>query len=265
MNQHIKRVDLAECLSIELRGPIALLGLARPDKRNAVNMETLAGIEEFFEHLMPDVRAVVIHGEGDHFSAGADLSMLSEASVSASMSISRAAHRAFDSVEHSGVPVIAVLHGAVVGAGLELAAAAHIRIAERGAFYSLPEGIRGIFVGAGGAVRVPRLIGVARMMDMMLTGRTYDAEEGVALGLSQYLVDKGEGLTKALELAEQVAGNAPLSNFAILHALPRIARADPDAGFLLESLMAATAVSDDEAKRRMNAFLEKRAKKVGQS
>ncbi len=112
------------------------------------------------------------------------------------------------------MPVIAVLHGAVVGLGLELAAAAHIRVAERDAFYALPEGIRGIFVGGGAAVRVPRLIGVPRMMDMMLTGRTYGAEEGVALGLSQYLVERGQGLAKGIELAERISTNAPLSNYA---------------------------------------------------
>jgi enoyl-CoA hydratase/carnithine racemase len=111
-------------------------------------------------------------------------------------------------------------------------------------------------------VRVPRLIGVPRMMDMMLTGRTYGAEEGVALGLSQYLVERREGLGKGLELATRIGTNAPLSNYAILQALPRIARADPDAGLLLESLMCAVTVADDEAKLRLRAFLEKRAEKV---
>ena len=96
-------------------------------------------------------------------------------------------------IQFGRVPVVAVLHGAVVGGGLELAAACHIRVAERSAFYGLPEGQRGIFVGGGGSARIPRLIGVARMTDMMLTGRVYDAEEGQRVGLSQYLVDRGRG------------------------------------------------------------------------
>ena len=87
--------------------------------------------------------------------------------------------------------MVAVLHGAVVGGGLELAAACHLRVAERSAYYALPEGQRGIFVGGGGSVRLPRLIGVARMIDMMLTGRTLSAEEGQAIGLSHYLVEHG--------------------------------------------------------------------------
>jgi enoyl-CoA hydratase/carnithine racemase len=171
-------------------------------------------------------------------------------------------HRAFERVEFGRVPVVAVLKGAVVGGGLELACAAHVRVAERNAYYALPEGQRGIFVGGGASVRVPRLIGTARMADMMLTGRVYDAEAGYHLGLSQYLVGDGEGLAKGLELARKIAMNAPITNFAVIHALPRIAEASPQEGFMMEALMAAVAQGSDEAKERLRAFLEKRAKKV---
>jgi enoyl-CoA hydratase/carnithine racemase len=262
MTYHTTNLGLPGSLSVELRGETAILRLSRARKRNAIDLAMAEGIDRFFGELPRDVRAVVIHGEGDHFSAGVDLSALSESDASSALFDSRSIHRVLDRIEQCLVPVIAVLHGAVVGLGLELAAAAHIRVAERDAFYALPEGIRGIFVGGGAAVRVPRLIGVPRMMDMMLTGRTYGAEEGAALGLSQYLVERGEGLAKGLELAARISANAPLSNYAILQALPRIARADPDIGFLLESLMAAVAVADDEAKLRLRAFLEKRAEKV---
>ena len=89
--------------------------------------------------------------------------------------------------------MIVVLHGAGGGGGLELAAAAHIRVAERCAYYALPEGMHGIFVGGGGSVRIPRLIGTARMMDMMLTGRTNGADEGAPLGFSQYEEQSARG------------------------------------------------------------------------
>jgi enoyl-CoA hydratase/carnithine racemase len=163
------------------------------------------------------------------------------------------------------VPVVAVLQGAVVGGGLELACAAHIRVAEPSAFYALPEGQRGIFVGGGGSVRVPRTIGVARMTDMMLTGRVYSAEEGQQFGISHYLVGAGEGLNKGLELARSIAANAPLTNFAVMHALPRIAEAAQDHGMLMEALMSGIAQADPEAKKRMQSFLDKRAPKVGKS
>ena len=114
----------------------------------------------------------------------------------------------------------------------------------------------------GASVRVPRLIGVSRMMDMMLTGRTYGAEEGFTLGLSQYLAEPGEGLAKGIELAKRIATNSPTTNFAIMQALPRIAEQDRASGYLMESMTAAIAQGNEEAKKRIKDFLEKRAAKV---
>jgi enoyl-CoA hydratase/carnithine racemase len=254
--------DLPATLAAHLDGAVAILRLARPEKRNCLDNETVLGIERFFTALPDAVRAVVIHGEGAHFSAGLDLSTIQETDVIAGMMHSRLWHRAFQHIEFGRVPVFAALHGAVVGGRLELAAAAHVRVAERSTFYALPEGQRGIFVGGGGAVRVPKLIGTARMMDMMMTGRTYGAADGVALGFSQYLVEDGEGLAKAIELAKRTAENAPMTNFALIQALPRIAAAEPGAGFLLESLMSSVAQDAPEAKKRLQDFLEKRGEKV---
>jgi len=207
----------------------------------------------------------VLRGEGEHFSAGLDLAELGSLDVVAGIEHSRFWHRVFDRIEFGAVPVIAVLQGAVVGGGLELAAAAHVRVAERSAFYALPEGSRGIFVGGGGSVRLPPLIGTSRVMDMMLTGRTLSAEEGLAFGISQYLVNDGEGFAKALELARRMAGNAPFTNFAVMHVLPRVAQGDPAAGLLTEALTAAIAQGDESAKARLKDFLEKRAAKVARS
>ena len=126
---------------------------------------------------------MVIHGVGDHFSSGLDLSELTEHDATEGLRHSQMWHRVFDRIQYSRIPVIAALKGAVIGGGLELACAAHIRVAEPSAYFALPEGQRGIFVGGGGSVRLPRLIGVARMIDMMLTGRVYSATEGVGLWL----------------------------------------------------------------------------------
>jgi len=253
---------LPPSLRAERRSEIAILRLHRDEKRNALDDPTVLGIEAFFASLPDDIRAVVLAGDGEHFSAGLDLSELQERDVLAGIEHSRSWHRAFDRMQFGRVPVVAVLHGAVVGGGLELAAAAHVRVAERSAFYALPEGSRGIFVGGGGSVRLPPLIGAARMMDMMLTGRTLDAEEGQAIGLTHYLVDIGAGFAKGIELAKRMAGNAPFTNFAVMHLLPRIARSDPAAGFATEALAAAIAQGNEEAKTRLRDFLEKRAPKV---
>jgi (methylthio)acryloyl-CoA hydratase len=194
---------LPDGLNASHRGPVTLLRLSRPAKGNALDDATIARIDSFFSNPPEQTRAIILHGEGKHFSAGVDLSAVTDVRAPASVRRSRSWHRAFDRIENGHVPVVAVLHGAVIGGGLELAAAAHIRVAERSAYYALPEASRGIFVGGGGAVRIPRLIGTSRMIDMMLTGRTYSAEEGLSLGFSQYVVDDGHGLAKAIELAER--------------------------------------------------------------
>ncbi len=256
------KVEQVGALRVELDGKVLLVGIDRQDKRNALDDPAVEAIEQVFSGLPSTVAAAVIHGIGPHFSAGLDLSELTERNVTEGISHSRSWHRAFEFIEFGKVPVICALKGAVIGGGLELAAAGHIRVAERGAFYALPEGQRGIFVGGGGSVRVPKLIGVTRMMDMMLTGRTYSAEEGQAIGVSHYLVEQGEALPKALELAHRVATNAPMTNFSVIHALPRIAEADPATGYLVEALTSSIAQAEDEAKQRVRAFLEKRASKV---
>ena len=115
------------------RGPVALLRLSRAAKRNALSPEMIAGIERFFRCPPDGTRAIVLYGDGDHFCAGLDLSTISAVTPAAGSQHSRAWHRAFEQIEHGQVPVIAMLHGAVVGGGLELAAAAHIRVAERSA------------------------------------------------------------------------------------------------------------------------------------
>ena len=252
-------------LQIEAQGPVVHIRLARPAKRNALNDPLVAQLQAAFASLPEAARVVVLSGEGQHFSAGLDLAELQERSVAEAIVHSRSWHAAFEQIQYGRVPVVAVLHGAVVGGGLELAAAAHVRVAERNAFYGLPEGTRGIFVGGGGAARIPRLIGAARMTDMMLTGRVYDAEEGYRIGLSQYLVDDGTGLAKGFELAEKIATNAPLSNFAILQALPRIAEMGPGEGQFVEALMSSIASGDPAGKSRIRDFLEGRAAKVSKA
>lgn len=254
---------LPETLQATRDGAVAILKLARPAKRNALDDDTVKGIGRFFGELPEDVRAVVLHGEGQHFCAGLDLSEVTGASdMHKGIRHSQMWHKAFAAMQFGPVPVFAVLHGAVVGGGLELAASTHVRIAERSAYYALPEGQRGIFLGGGGSVRIPKLIGLPLVQDLMLTGRTLSAEEGHVAGASQYLVDDGQGFARALELARKAAGNAPMTNFAIIHALPQIAESNPAAGFFTESLMAAIAETTPEAQQRLRDFLEKRAAKI---
>lgn len=251
-------------IKTEVRGEILLVGINRPEKRNAINDATVLEIEKIFSNIPTGVKCAIVYGEGKHFCAGLDLSELTERNAVQGIHHSRMWHRALDQLQFGTVPVIAVLHGACVGGGLELASACHIRVAEQSTFYALPEGQRGIFVGGGGSVRVPKLIGAALMTDMMLTGRVITANEGLNFGLSQYLVPEQQGLDKALELATKICGNAGMTNYALMHVLPRIVEAGHEGGLMMESLMAAIAQDAPEAKTRLQDFLAGRAKKVGE-
>ena len=249
-------------LQLELQDDIAIIRLRRPAKRNALSDALILALRDTFQNLPGSVRAAVVDGEGPHFCAGLDLSELQERDAGEGLRHSRMWHAALDLVQYGPVPVVAALHGAVVGGGLELASACHIRVADASTFYALPEGSRGIFVGGGGSVRIPKLIGAARMTDMMMTGRVYNAEEGERAGFAQYLVPEGTAFEKAVELARRVAGNAPLTNYALMHALPRIAEQPADHGFFTEALMAGIAQSAPDAKERVRAFLDGKAAKV---
>ena len=242
----------------EMQGSIAILCLNRPEKRNAIGDTLLADLETFFSNLPEGAEAVVIYGAGDHFCAGLDLAEHKERDAYQVMLHSQRWHRAFERIQFGGLPVVAAMKGGVIGGGLELATSAHVRVAEPDTFYALPEGRRGIFVGGGASVRVSRIVGPDRMCEMMLTGRNYDAEEGQRLGLSHYLVGTGEALPKALELAESIVRNAPLSNYMMLNAIARIHDMSMSDGLFTESLATALTQTSEDATEGLRAFLEKR-------
>ncbi|WP_418318142.1 crotonase/enoyl-CoA hydratase family protein [Piscinibacter sakaiensis] len=254
-----------DLLQITLDGPVIHVRLNRPAKRNSISDPLIQQLHTCFVNLPEQVKAAVVSGEGAHFCAGLDLSELVERDIGGAVLHSRMWHAAFDAIQFARVPVVAVLHGAVVGGGLELASSCHIRVAEQSAYFGLPEGQRGIFVGGGGSVRIPRLIGVARMSDLMLTGRVFDAQEGAQMGLVSYVVADGAGLEKGIALARRIATNAPMSNYAVTHVLPRIADQAQSEGLMTEALMAAVAESTPDAQDRLRAFLEGRAGKVVKS
>ena len=247
---------------VEHRGAISLVRLSRPAKRNALSDGLMAAIGHSFSNLPSSTRAVVLHGEGSHFCAGLDLSELKDRDAVQGLHHSRSWYPILRDIEFGRVPVVAALHGAVVGGGLELASACHLRVADETAFFALPEGSRGIFVGGGGSVRLPKLIGTHRMLDMMLTGRVYKAAEGVSVGMAQYLVPAGEALQKAITLAERIAENAPMTNYALMHGLARIAEQPADHGHFTEAMLAGIAQSAPEAKARVRAFLDGSGPKV---
>ncbi|MBS0512373.1 MAG: crotonase/enoyl-CoA hydratase family protein [Proteobacteria bacterium] len=237
---------------------IYTITLARPAKRNAISDRLLAALEAALVATPEGTRAIILAGEGDHFCAGLDLSEHQHREPFGVMLHSQSWHRIFARIQNGGIPVIAAMQGAVIGGGLELATATHIRIAEPNTIYQLPEGRHGIYVGGGASVRVAKIIGAGRMCEMMLTGRILDAEEGQRLGLSHYLVGAGESLAKAQQLARRVAENAPMANWAMVTAIARIDNMASDDGFFVESLTAAVVQTNPEIAERIGEFLKRK-------
>lgn len=249
-------------LTRELHGDVALIGLNRPEKRNAISDAVVEELDAAVTWAEASAKAAVLYGHGPHFCAGLDLAEHVRKTPIEGVRGSRRWHQVFGRIQRGGIPWFAALHGAVVGGGLELAASTHVRVAEASAFFALPEGQRGIFVGGGGSVRCARLMGVARMTDLMLTGRAIDTDTAERWNLINYAVPEGQALDRALALAAQAATNAEISNYAIVHALPRIAEMGSDDGLFVESFVASFTATTPEADERLRAFLEKRAGKV---
>lgn len=248
----------SEILVVSVDGPVATLTMNRPGKRNAMCDELLEALEAFFSSPPEGIRAVILTGTAGHYCSGLDLSEHVSRDAEGTMRHSRNWHRVMDIIQFSGLPVVSAMFGAVIGGGLELATSTHVRIAEPSTIFQLPEGMRGIFVGGGATVRVGRIIGADRMCEMMLTGRKYSAEEGLALGLTHYTVGEGEALGRARELATKIAGNASLSNYMMIQAISRISDMSKSDGLFAESLCAAVSQTSADAEEGLRSFLEKR-------
>ena len=248
----------SDMLLVTVDGPVATLTMNRPSKRNAMCDELLEALEAFFSSPPEGVRAVILTGTAGHYCSGLDLSEHVSRDAEGTMRHSRTWHRVMDIIQFSGRPVVSAMLGAVIGGGLELATSTHVRIAEPSTIFQLPEGMRGIFVGGGATVRVGRIIGSDRMCEMMLTGRKYNAEEGLALGLTHYSVGEGEALALAQKLATKIANNASLSNYMMIQAISRISDMSKSDGLFAESLCAAVSQTSADAEEGLKSFLEKR-------
>jgi enoyl-CoA hydratase/carnithine racemase len=254
-----------ELITYNMDGDVALIGLNRPEKHNALSRELSAQLKAAAIRAGEEARVAVVYSHGENFCAGLDLR---EASTWMTNQIERFRHRMlrnsrpFEDIARAPIPFIAAINGACIGGGLELASACHLRVADESAFFALPEGQRGIYIGGGGSVRIARLLGVGRMTDLMLTGRVLTSAEGERFGIVQYAVPKGKHLERAKSLAARVAENAPMTNWAIIAGLPRIQDFGHEDGLFVEGLLSGV-VSTPESGERLKAFLEKRAKPLG--
>jgi len=263
----LEQLDTFDLKNLTLIGDedgIVQVILSRPAKRNALNAETIEELIDVFSKLpRMGARAVVLKAAGDHFCAGLDLveHHNEQRRPEEFMHICLRWHEAFNKMEYGGVPIIAALKGAVVGGGLELASAAHVRVADQSTYFALPEGQRGLFTGGGATIRVADLVGKARMIDMMLTGRVYKLEEAFQVGLCQYLVD-GSSDDKAMEIARTAAENPALSNFAICSAISHMQNMSAMDAAYAESVVAGIVNTQPASNERLEAFANKSAPRV---
>ena len=257
-----------ELITYELEGRVARIGLNRSAKRNALSSLLRTQLEEAVARAQKEARVGVLFSHGEHFCAGLDLAeavgWMNDHERHLEMRVGSAAiARPFDYIARGRIPFVAALSGACIGGGLELASCCHLRVGDDTTFFALPEGQRGIYIGGGGSVRIARLLGVARMSDLMLTGRVLTAEEGERFNLVQYLVPKGQHIARAMSLALRVAQNAPLTNWAIVNGLPRIQDYSYDDGLFVEGLFSHIAASP-ESTERLNEFIAGNAQRLAQ-
>lgn len=250
-------------VTYELDGDVAVVGIDRAEKRNAINDEVMGQLREAIHRGTEEAKAGVLFGHGDNFSAGLDLKEAATWMKPGASSKRRRGrwNRPLELVARGQIPWVAALKGACIGGGLEIASACHIRVADETTYFALPEGQRGIFVGGGGSVRIQRLMGYARMADLMLTGRVLTAAEGERANVCQYVVPKGESLEKAKALAARIAQNAPLTNWAVCACLPRVNDMSHEDGLFVETLIG-NAVASAEGYERVKAFVEQGANRV---
>lgn len=246
--------------SIESASGVAALRINRPEARNAINLEVVRELHAALDALAADdqVRALVLSGAGGKaFASGADIAELKERTHREAFFALNAT--LFQKVEDFPRPTIAALEGYALGGGLELALACDLRVAARGVKVGLPEATLGIYPAAGGTWRLPRLVGLGRAKELVFTGRILEAEEASALGLFERLVDEGQAVAAAQELAAQIAKNAPLAVQVAKVSLNAAAR--PQDPTVAERLGQALLFDSPEKRERMTAFLEKRSRK----
>jgi enoyl-CoA hydratase len=248
-------------LQIESRGAVTILLVNRPDVLNALNRDTLRGIEAAARAFIADdaQQALVVTGAGEKsFISGADINELAVLDPRGAEDISRFGQRVFDVLEGSHKPVIAAVNGYAFGGGCELALACHVRLASENAVFGLPEVSLGIIPGYGGTQRLPRLIGTGRALEIILSGRRVKADEAERIGLVNRVLPREQLLEEAVKLAEAMLKNGPLAVAAALEAVRRGLQLPQDAGLRLESSLFGILTASEDMHEGLKAFLEKR-------
>lgn len=248
-------------IQIERQDDQAVVMVARPEKLNALNAATIGELQDAFQELAADdqVRGVIVTGSGEKaFVAGADIGELAKMNALSGIETSRRGQDVFRFIERLSKPVIAAVNGYALGGGLELALACHLRLAADNARFGLPEVTLGIIPGYGGTVRLPRLVGRGRALQMILTGAMIDANEGLRIGLVNRVLPREELLTTAHDLLGEILKNGPVAVAKALEAVDRSYDHTVEDALALEANLFGILAATEDMKEGMSAFLEKR-------
>ncbi len=248
-------------LVVKSNGPMQTIVLNRPDKLNALNRTLLLELEQALRQAQEDpaVQLIVLTGAGSKaFVAGADIGEFVGMTPAEAMGLSRRGQALFDAIETSRKPVIAAVNGFALGGGCELAMACHLRVASSTAKFGQPEVKLGLIPGYGGTQRLPRLVGRARALELLLTGRMIDAATALAWGLVNRVVEPEELEGAVHALAGEILAVSPVAVGQCLAAVHGGLAAPPEAGMQLEASCFGLCFASEDMKEGTAAFLEKR-------
>jgi enoyl-CoA hydratase/carnithine racemase len=251
-----------------VEGPLLYVALCRPQKRNAITPDMLdtlaAAVRSADAH--PEVRAVIVSGEGPVFSAGIDLMSLAETQgavegLNTGRWLRRFAERlqhSLDTIEATEVPVIGALHGQVLGLGLELALSFDLRVATSDCTLAIPESRLGLVADVGGTTRLARTVGPSRAKDLLMTARSIDAAEALQWGLVNRVVPPAELMSSAVALAQQIAQNAPLAVGMAKLIVDQGDGLDKRTQMAIERWAQSQLLTTEDVQEAMLAFMQKR-------
>jgi len=247
-------------LLVERDGALGILTLNRPDKLNALNQDLRQRIKDALHELAhdSDIKVAIIHGQGDKaFIAGADVAEFASRTPAEQREVHQGP-RVYDVAAAFPKPLIAAIHGFCVGGGCELALACDVRVADRTARFSQAEIRLGLIPGAGGTQRLARLVGAGQALRIALTGDFIEAEEAFRIGLVEFLVDDGQHVEKARELAERMARWSPVALRLVKQSVQAALETPLSAGLDLERELFLSAVAGADGREGVQAFVEKR-------
>jgi enoyl-CoA hydratase len=251
-----------DSIQYETGDAIATITVNRPDKLNALNAATIDELHAAFgeAHRDDGVRALVLTGAGGKaFVAGADIAELATMGPLNGIRVSRQGQDAFRFLETMGKPVVAAVNGFALGGGLELALACHLRVASSKAKFGLPEVKLGIIPGYGGTIRLPRLVGRGRALELILTGEMIDAAEAHRIGLVNRIAEPEQLMAETRALVGTIVANGPIALAMALESVDHAATSSVGNALRLESDLFGLLASTDDMREGMQAFLEKRA------